>query len=495
MMIAAVCCVRGAYSPPDMMGLDAWFLRDGEVWRQFQLCGPFPWNLDKTWPGLGMADRSPLPAVEQGIYLSSSRDLITWEDGGIILTVGPPGSWDGGKIYTGNIAKHEGRYYLFYTGIPEHPKPGRAPSAIGLAVSSDLTRWEKHPRNPVLLPDPFYYDPLGNWRDCSFHWDEVEKTWYAVVCATAKGEGPIEERACIGLAKSHDLIEWECLPPLVVEDKYTLGLENPFLFERNGTWYAGHSMYGRFYSEDWREAHDCEAPLGGVFYFMGGGLRGPFVAPVHNGLGTQPDPPLYAGQVIVAGQARLFMHRGPERWATALPKRVEFLPDRTMRLAYWPGTEKARRESLATCGSADVVLSREGEQAIEIGRPGLDCFFEAQLELKGGGAAALVLGDTFVLSVDAEAGQVRLLDPVTGSVRKDRAARIALGEPLQLRLVADGSVVDVYAVDVWLFSEHRPQPAQDTARIKLLRGRATVREVRLDRLETGNAKGIYGFNY
>ena len=189
------------------------------------------------------------------------------------------------------------------------------------------------------------------------------------------------------------------------------------------------------------------------------------------------------------------MHRGPERWATALPKRVEFLPDRTMRLAYWPGTEKARRESLATCGSADVVLSREGEQAIEIGRPGLDCFFEAQLELKGGGAAALVLGDTFVLSVDAEAGQVRLLDPVTGSVRKDRAARIALGEPLQLRLVADGSVVDVYAVDVWLFSEHRPQPAQDTARIKLLRGRATVREVRLDRLETGNAKGIYGFNY
>ena len=66
---------------------------------------------------------------------------------------------------------------------------------------------------------------------------------------------------------------------------------------------------------------------------------------------------------------------------------------------------------------------------------------------------------------------------------------------MRIKLVADGSVIDVYANDVWLFAEHCGRPKPDQARLIALSGKATVNKVRLDRLATGNTIHHYGFNY
>ena len=488
--LLALPLVMGAYSPPDM-GLDAWFLLEGETWHQFQLAGPCPWDLDKPWPPLNEPDRTTHKGVEQGIHHSVSKDLITWEDRGIVLTVGPIGAWDDGLIYTGNIAKHDGKYYLFYTGIPREHRPD-APclTPIGVAVSEDLVHWEKHPRNPVLTPDPKYYNPNGDWRDCIFYRDEAAGWWYAVVTATAATDEHAAQGQCIGLARSRDLIAWECLPPIAGSTRYDLGLENPFLFQREGVWYTGHSMYGRFFSERWREEHPDEVAEGGLYYFTAPTMTGPYT--LRGGPGLQPDPPIYACQIISWKGERLLMHRGPDRWATALPKRIAFLDDGRMEPRYWPGVEQARKESLAQV-DAETPL-RATDAPVVVGAAPLDCFFEARIALDAGAKAELALGDTFRVGCDRDAGAIYAIDPATSTPRADRTAEADLTEPVHLRLVAEGSVVEAYANDVLLFLVNRPQPATHEATIAIV-GSGTADRVALDRLDAGNTRYQYGFNY
>lgn len=480
LLLAIVVPAFATYSPPGF-ALDMWFIKDKGVWHQFALNGPHPRDFDKPWPPLDQPGRPPLNYFEQGIFHSTSKDLVAWKDEGVAITIGRPGDWDGGKVASGNIVKQGDTFYLFYVGIMEHGEPGKCPTPIGVATSKDMVHWTKHPANPILVPDPKYYDPFGNWRDCNLHWDAKSRTWYTVVCATAKGDGPMEARACVALAKSSDLIHWECLPPLVITDRYTLGLELPFLFQRGGRWYLGHSMYSIYYSKSWLAKHPEVQARGGVHYFMADNMLGPYHL-IEEGLGTQPDPPPYAMQLIDEGRDKLFMHWGPCRYATGLPKKIEFQKDGKMRLVYWKGCEVARKESLTDrrkveieSGSADIGTAT-------------DCFFEGTVE----GSVGFALGEKLLIAVDG--GMVRSLDPSTRKPREGREAKIPSGK-VRIKLIADGSVIDVYANDIWLFAEHCPRPTPDQARIVSLAGRVTVTDLHLDRLSTGNTVHDYGFNY
>ena len=304
------------------------------------------------------------------------------------------------------------------------------------------------------------------------------------------GRGSIRNRACIALAKSTDLIHWTYLPPLVVTDHYTLGLELPFLFKHGSKWYLGHSMYSGYYSKDWLAKHPGVSATGGVHYFIGDSMFGPFKSSDVNLLGCQPDPPPYAVQLIDEGSEKLFMHWGPSRYATALPKRVEFLPDDHMRLMYWKGVEVARKESMLNAGQTSFEIKADG--SADVGKPVTDCFFEGAVSH---GTVGFAFGSALLVSVDPVTGYVVSRDPATQKPRDGRSAVIPAG-PVRIKLVADGSVIDVYGNDVWLFAEHcgsRQNP--DQAKLLALSGTANVNDVRLDRLVTGNKIHHYGFNY
>jgi predicted GH43/DUF377 family glycosyl hydrolase len=476
-----------AYSPPGF-ALDMWFIKEKGVWHQFELNGPHPSDWDKPWPPLNQPERGGLKYFEQGVFHSTSTDLIAWKDEGVDITIGKPGEWDDGKIASGNIVKHGDTFYLFYPGIRTHGIPGECATPIGVATSRDMVHWTKHPDNPVMVPDGKHYDPAGNWRDCSFLWDAKEKVWYTVVCATAVGEGPIEARGCIALAKSRDLIHWEYLPPLVVSDRYTLGMELPFLFKHGKTWYLGHSMYSGYFSKDWLAKRPEVTARGGVHYMTSDSMFGPYTIPEDDCLGCQVDPPPYAVQLIDQNGDKLFMHWGPQRYATALPKKVDFPSEGRMRLVYWKGTEIARKESLLLPGQRDVST----DTSVEIGKPVTDCFFEGTVK---GSKIGFALGDALLIVVDSNARTVYSADPATHAPREARKVSVPGTGPVRIRLVADGSVVDVYANDVWLFAEQCRRPQPDQAHVLALSGRAVVGDIRLDRLATGNTIHDYGFNY
>ncbi|MCO8123477.1 family 43 glycosylhydrolase [Stieleria sp. TO1_6] len=88
------------------------------------------------------------------IWYATSADGHQWNERGMSLPKGPPGSWDEHSVFTPNILVAENRYWLFYTAVPEPfigKGPQTTPTAIGVAVSDSADGpWQKIDSNPVL---------------------------------------------------------------------------------------------------------------------------------------------------------------------------------------------------------------------------------------------------------------------------------------------------------------------------------------------------------
>ncbi len=133
---------------------------------------------------------------------------------------------------------------MFYTGARFlHPEPEYANiETVGVAVSSDLTTWEKLP-GPVTRADPRWYETyVGDrgwkeeaWRDPWVFRDPSGTGWHMLVTARAK-DGPLDDRGVIGHAYSLDLQEWEVLPPLSDPGSGFAHLEVPQVVLVDGQW-------------------------------------------------------------------------------------------------------------------------------------------------------------------------------------------------------------------------------------------------------------------
>jgi len=87
------------------------------------------------------------------VFLAKSPDGIEFEmvQDAPVLAPGEAGSWDGFDVCTARVAESDGVYYLIYAGsadtcdVPDH---------FGLARSTDLVDWERHPGNPIFGVGP-----------------------------------------------------------------------------------------------------------------------------------------------------------------------------------------------------------------------------------------------------------------------------------------------------------------------------------------------------
>jgi hypothetical protein len=99
---------------------------DWKMW--FDASGP------STWDKLGYA---------------TSTDGDIWTKYGSILNRGAAGSWDDTSVHHPCCVKHNGVYYLFYSGS-KSTDGGRVVKHIGLATSTDGINWTKEATNPVI---------------------------------------------------------------------------------------------------------------------------------------------------------------------------------------------------------------------------------------------------------------------------------------------------------------------------------------------------------
>ncbi len=137
--------------------------------------------------------------VKHQIGFAKSKDLKTWEKlkQNPIFTESAKG-WDDDFVAHGYIYQKKNMYYMYYDGS----KKGDWLEEIGLATSTDLIHWERHPKNPVFTLGKLWWEKRHVSRCCIYK----EKNMYYMFYAGNDGKW---ER--IGIASSKSLTSFNRL--------------------------------------------------------------------------------------------------------------------------------------------------------------------------------------------------------------------------------------------------------------------------------------------
>jgi hypothetical protein len=101
------------------------------------------------------------------VWYATSQDGHKWEEKGQALAVGKPGAWDEGGVYTPNILRADGKYYLTYDGAAKnHSEQSFCGEGMAISDSPDGP-WRRIAENPLNWPiksdDP---NCFNNFRVC-----------------------------------------------------------------------------------------------------------------------------------------------------------------------------------------------------------------------------------------------------------------------------------------------------------------------------------------
>jgi predicted GH43/DUF377 family glycosyl hydrolase len=144
----------------------------------------------------------PSPGYEEGpgaIGLCYSTDLMEWQLDEPVLLAKDGKEWERGGLYKSWIMKHDATYYLFYNA--KNRTEGRWFEQTGVAYSSDLRNWTRHPANPVLVNGPEgAFDERFASDPCILN---ASGRWFAFYFGLCS-----DGHARDGVATSNDLITW-----------------------------------------------------------------------------------------------------------------------------------------------------------------------------------------------------------------------------------------------------------------------------------------------
>ena len=254
---------------PDKWVWDFWFAQDGPDTHIFYL------QADRA-----LGDEA-LRHWNVSIGHAVSQDLRNWTRlPDALAPVGPdhPDAWDSYTTWTGSVIAHAGLWYLFYTG--SRRSENGLIQRIGLATSTDLIHWERHPDNPLIEADPRWYELLDRsawhdqaWRDPFVFQHPHTGAFHAFITGRVK-DGPPDARGVIAHARSQDLLRWEVLPPVTAPGEFG-HMEVPQLLHIEGRWYLLFSCPAKEYAQA-RLARPGVLPQTGTHYLVSDDPLGPF---------------------------------------------------------------------------------------------------------------------------------------------------------------------------------------------------------------------------
>lgn len=274
--------------PADRWVWDFWLARDGTDYHIFYLQAP---------RSLG---KEELRHWNVSIGHAVSTDLVHWEILPDALYPGSPGAWDDYTTWTGSVIRHEGTWYLFYTGT-RRADQGLV-QRIGLATSDDLIHWQRYGDDPLLLADPQYYELLDldlwhdqAWRDPYVFRHPETGEFHAFITARAN-YGPPDERGVIAHASSPDLLHWEVHPPVTEPGDFGQ-LEVPQYVAIDGRHYILFCTFSTTHSAARCRRMDGE-PVTGIHYLVSGRPLGPFQLSTDQFLVGDAPGSLYSGKLV-----------------------------------------------------------------------------------------------------------------------------------------------------------------------------------------------------
>jgi beta-fructofuranosidase len=275
---------------PDKWLWDFWLAQDGPDYHLFYLQAP---------RSLGKPE---LRHWNVSIGHAVSQDLRMWQVLPDALHPSPADAWDDYTTWTGSIVRHDGLWYLFYTGGNRGEKG--LVQRIGLATSVDLIHWQRHPANPLISADPRWYELLDlnlwhdqAWRDPWVFQHPDTGDFHAFITARLN-HGPADGRGVIAHARSSDLIHWEVLPPVIEAGDFG-HLEVPQLVVIQGRSYLLFSAVASVHSA-LRGQRTGLAAVTGTHYLIADRPLGPFRFSTDEFLVGDRIGSLYAGKLVLA---------------------------------------------------------------------------------------------------------------------------------------------------------------------------------------------------
>jgi beta-fructofuranosidase len=408
----------------------------------------------------------PLGYREIDLGHAISADLCTWTRVQPVLGPGAPGAWDATGIWAPDIIEVDGVYHMFYTGSDAQNN-----QAIGLASSTDLLDWEKHPSNPVVSPGAWSDRAVGRdvaGRDGMVYADLERGRYLMYYTATLA-----DRRACIALAQSPDLHQWEDLGPTYIEDDRSYDrCESPYLVRHNDSYYLFYSAKGGPKSKGFPASDFAHFD---IEYLVAATPTGPWVRPANHTLLERwtcaSEHPTFDG---VTYMLYIVQEQLGDIWGASFlsdPKRLAWLPDGTVAIHEHlpPGVVRrdliARGASAATAWISHGGAWRHGDDGI-IDAPaggddaflidtlwGMDLAYEAEIWLGATGAGSLLVRSNpsalagYRVALDAANGTLTLYRRFPGAADQplqERAITLQRASWLLLRVVAHGPCLEVY---------------------------------------------------
>ncbi|MBN8590532.1 MAG: glycoside hydrolase family 32 protein [Anaerolineae bacterium] len=395
-----------------------------------------------------------------------SDDLIHWRDLPIALAPTPGGPDETG-VFSGCAVAYEGQPVIIYTGT-RGTRHEIQTQCVATGTDDGLV-WQKHAQNPVIHQVPPEAGQTSDFRD-PFVWHEADG-WYMVLGSRIKDQGGV-----IFLYRSNDLINWTYLGPLFTGDRrHGVIWECPNFFKLDDRWVLIISSH-------------LGTATGTVLYFVGTYENHRFT-PTSEGVldfGTLYAPLSFVDDQqrrVLIGWLREARSNGEQEragWSgvQSIPRLLSLDDAGRLHMAPVPELETIRGahrhwEGIALQGQ--ITLDAQG-QALDIA---------ATFSPQANGSCGLALlaagdqperieiiyqaatGQLIVRKVVAEFGHSQSIDSrvVPHTLQPD--------EPLRLRILLDGSVVEIIANERTSLSS-RLYPTQITHNQVHLLGEATT---------------------
>lgn len=399
--------------------------------------------------------------------LVTTKDFVHYTEHGEVLPRGSEEAQDR-WVFTGSCIKARNMYYIFYTGHNHHlAEQGKPMQKILLATSKDLFHWEKDASFVIQAPE---WLEMHDFRDPYVYFDAKQQTYRMLITGRMKREVPENTKGMTLVLTSKDLYHWDlCKEPFYAPWAY-YAHECPDLFQMGDWWYLVFSEY----------PDKCITT-----YRMARGPEGPWITPKVN---TFDGHAFYAAKSASDGRRRFLFgwnctkegewDDGPWQWGgNIIPH--ELLQDADGELYVKCPHEilDSYKETVKLSGGRQwnqvtalpngyVVGSNAGRSIITLGDMPANCLFETEFTLSDdvGDFGIILRSDALVnrcYVVRFEQKYHRMAfdkiprrDPTVHiHVDTERYCPLVPGQRNKLRLITEGSVLEVYVNDRIAMSE------------------------------------------
>lgn len=397
-----------------------------------------------------------------------SGDLIHWQDLPVALAP-TPGTYDEVGIWSGSAVNNDGVPTIFYTSVTGENSSIQTQS---MATSDDgLITWTKYAGNPVISEVPAISGQTRDFRD-PYVWRDGD-TWYMVL-----GSQIVDYGGVIFLYRSSNLVDWEYLNPLYSSDDHQYGQiwECPNFFRLGDKWVLMISAH-------------TGSTVDTVFYFVGDFVDHRFT-PLTSGVVDYGN--LYAPLTTLDDQGRRLMFG----WLREARSTID------QRLSGWSGVQSVPRvltldqqnrmlmnpapELEAIRGQQHTVSPMALTAATTLDVTGLALDIDAEFTVESDGWCGFSLACSadnhervdILYNATNQQLSVHKINPETNGAltthSREVTHQLAPGENLKLRILLDGSVVEIIANERTSLTSRFYPTSANSEQVRLLGAQARL---------------------